>query len=106
MMCSALAFRNYLIMNSLYNQYNLEHYWLLKPPEVNRKEDAMFISKRQREIINAMFVPPQDYDTIQIQTPETSDEPVLIITLYKNKQVVFFHNYELESDRLEEIGGV
>jgi len=91
-----------MIMNGLCNRHNVERNWLLTLPEYVWKEDAMFISRRQREIINAMFVPPQDYDAIQIQTPENADEPVLIITLYKNKQVVFFHNYELESARLEE----
>lgn len=90
-------------MNRLYDWHCLERYWLLNLPEVNRKEDAMFISKRQRAMIDAMFVPPTDYDSIQVQTRETPDEPVLIITLYKNKQVVFFHNFELESARLSEL---
>jgi len=87
----------------LLNFTELERVWLLIPPELIGKEDTMFISKEFRRQIDRMFVPPTDYDSIQVQTRETPDEPVLIITLYRNKEIVFFQNYELESENLKEV---
>jgi len=63
----------------------------------------MLYNAKFREMIDGMFVPPQDYDSIQVQTRETPEEPVLIVTLFRNKQVIFFHNYELESVLLAEV---
>ncbi|MFB3845446.1 MAG: hypothetical protein ACE14O_06850 [Candidatus Cloacimonadaceae bacterium] len=62
----------------------------------------MFVSKEFRILIDQMFVPPIDYDAIKVETRETPEEPILIITLYKNNEVIFFHNYAFESSFLKE----
>jgi hypothetical protein len=66
----------------------------------------MYYNNDFRRNIDRMFVPPVDYDSIKVETRETADEPILIITLYKDKEVVFFHNYALESTCLGESEGM
>ncbi len=61
----------------------------------------MFVDKTFRQVIDSMFIPPQDYDSIKVETRETPEEPILIITLYRNQQIIFFHNYEYESAFLD-----
>jgi len=70
----------------------------------------MFYGSELKAMLDRLFVPPQDYDSIKVETRETPDEPILIITLYRNHQVIFFQNYEYESafldnGRCEEIAG-
>ncbi len=62
----------------------------------------MYMQKKLRSMIDGMFVPPCDYDSIKVETGETPDEPILVITLYRNKQIIFFHNYAFESTFLSE----
>jgi hypothetical protein len=66
----------------------------------------MYFNEKFRHMIDRMFVPPCDYDTIRVETRETPDEPILIITLFRNEQVVFFQNYATESSALEEMDGL
>jgi hypothetical protein len=67
-----------------------------------KQEDAMYCNQEFQRIIDRMFIPPMDYDAIKVETRETPEEPVLIVTMYKNERVVFFHNYAFESANLEE----
>lgn len=62
----------------------------------------MFVDEGLRSMVDRMFVPPTDYDAIKVETRETPDEPILVITLFKEKQIIFYHNFELESGRLDE----
>jgi hypothetical protein len=62
----------------------------------------MYNNKDLRKMVDRMFVPPVDYDSIKVETRETPEEPILIITLYKDSKVIFFHNYAFESTFLEE----
>jgi hypothetical protein len=57
----------------------------------------MYGNENLRRLIDRMFVPPSDYDSIKVETRESPEEPVLVITLYRNNQVIFFHNYAFES---------
>jgi hypothetical protein len=63
----------------------------------------MYCNKDFQRIIDRMFIPPVDYDSIKVETRETADEPILIVTLFKDCRVVFFHNYAYESTFLGEL---
>jgi hypothetical protein len=63
----------------------------------------MHMSFEFKRNIEKMFIPPVDYDSIKVETRETEDEPILVVTLYKDSKVIFFHNYASESTNLQEL---
>jgi hypothetical protein len=81
---------------------SLAQSWLIIALPYAKQEDAMYRSLEFQKVIERMFIPPVDYDSIKVETRETPEEPVLIVTLYKDSLVVFFHNYAYESTFLDE----
>jgi hypothetical protein len=63
----------------------------------------MHTESELRSSIEKMFIAPVDYDSIKVETRETADEPILVVTLYKNNRVIFFQNYAFESTFLREV---
>ncbi len=55
----------------------------------------MLINKKAQAYIDRIFSAPLDYDMIQTEIGENSEESTLALKAYKEGKLVYYLNYEL-----------